>query len=78
LGSAVRRKRSRFVPIQPVIPTSMRIRCIFVWNGTECWSFFKNSRSKLKKSKTYSDWCLFKGFSMIPLWGWSNLAGWYL
>ncbi len=31
--------------IQPVIPTSRRIRYIFVWSGSKLWGLFKNSRS---------------------------------
>ncbi len=45
------RKRLRFVTIQPIIPTSRRIRCIFVSSSSELWSLFKNSRSKLKNQK---------------------------
>ncbi len=63
---------------QPVIPTSRRIRCIFVWSGSEFWSFFKNSRSKLKNQKPIAVDVFFMAFPMIPLWGWSNMAGRYL
>ncbi len=48
---------------QPVIPTSRRIRCIFVWSGSELWTLLKYSRSKLKNQ------CFFKAYPMIPLSG---------
>ncbi len=49
--STVRRKRTRFVAIQPVIPTRRMIRGIFVWSGSELWPLLKYSRSKLKNQK---------------------------
>ena len=56
-GSTVRRKRSRFVHIQPVIPTSGKIRGIFVWSGKNtgyhifCWYLESHwSRIRIRKS----------------------------
>ncbi len=63
---------------QPVIPTRRMIRGIFVWSGSEVWSFFKNSRSKLKNLKPIAVDVLFQAYPMVPLSGWSNLAGRYL
>ncbi len=67
-------KRLQFVTIQLLILTRRRIRCIFVWSGSDLWSLFKNSKSKLKNQKPIAVDVLFKAF---PLWGWSNLAGRY-
>ncbi len=60
------RKRLRFVNIQPVIPTSRRIRCIFVWSGLELWSLFKNSRKKFKNQKPIVVGVLFRAYPMVP------------
>ncbi len=40
-----------------------RSRCIFAWSGSELWTLFKYSRSKLKKWKTFSGWRSFQGLS---------------
>ena len=45
------RKRSRLEHIQTVNRTSRRIRGVFAWSGSELWSCFKNSRSKIKNLK---------------------------
>ncbi len=63
---------------QPVVPTSKRIRCIFVWRGSELVSLLKYSRTKLKNQKHIAVDVLFKAYPMILLSGWSNLAGRYL
>ncbi len=73
-GSA---ERSWFVAIQPVIPTRRMIRGIFVWSGSELWTLLKYSRSKLINQMQAVD-VLFKAYLMIPLSGWSTLAGRYL
>ena len=46
--SSVRRKRLQFEHMQTVIRTSRRIRGLDAWRGSELWSCFKYSRSKLK------------------------------
>ncbi len=46
--STVRRKRSWFEHMQTVNWTSRRIRDLFAKSGSELWSCFKYSRSKLK------------------------------
>ncbi len=74
----VRRKRLRFVTIQPVIPTSRRIRCIFVWSGSKLWSLLKIARSKLKNQKPIAVDVLFQAYPMVPLSCRFNLAGRYL
>ncbi len=66
--------RGWFVHIQPVIPTRKMIRGIFVWSGSELWSFFKNSRLKLKLQKPIAVDVLFQAYPMVPLSGWSNLV----
>ncbi len=71
------RKKLRFLAIQPVIPTSRRIRCFFVF-GSELWSLLKNSKSKLKNQKPLAVDVLFQAYSMVPLSCRSNLVGWYL
>ncbi len=43
----VRRPIGRKDSKQPVIPTSRRTRCIFVWSGSELLSLLKYSRTKL-------------------------------
>ncbi len=53
----------RLEHIQTVNCTSRRIGGHFAWSGSELWSCFKYSRSKIKKLKTYSGWCPFKGLS---------------
>ncbi len=40
-------------------------RGIFVSSGSELWTLIKNSRSKFKKSKTYSGWCSYQGLSTL-------------
>jgi hypothetical protein len=60
--STVRRKRSRFEHTQTVIWTSRRIRGLFAWSGSDLELFQKFS-TKIKKSKTYSDWCHFQDLS---------------
>ncbi len=42
------RKRSRLEHMQTVNRTSRRIRGLFAWRGSELWSCFKYSRSKIK------------------------------
>jgi hypothetical protein len=74
----VRRKRSQFLPIQPVILTRRMIRGIFVWSGSELWSLFKYSKLKLKNRKLIAVDVLFYAYLMVPLSWRSNLAGWYL
>ncbi len=59
-------------------PTRRMIRGIFVWSSSELWSFFKNSRSKLKNQKPKAVDVLFQAYPMVSLSGWSNLARWYL
>jgi hypothetical protein len=71
-------KRLRFVTIQPVIPTSGSIRCIFIFSGSELWSLFKYSELKLKNQDPIATDVLFKAYPMIPLSCRSNLAGRYL
>ena len=78
LWNTVWRKRSRLEHIQTVNRTSRRIRGLFAWSGSELWSCFKNSRSKIKNWKHIAVDVLLKGFSMIPLSCRSNLAGRYL
>ncbi len=56
-------KRLRFVTMQSLTPTSRMIRCIFLWSGSELWSLFKNSRSKLKNQKPHGGLCPFPGLS---------------
>ncbi len=63
LWSTVWWKRSRLEHMQTVNRTSRRIGGLFAWSGSELWSCFKYSRSKIKKFKTYSSWCPFKGLS---------------
>ena len=63
LWSTVWRKRLRLEHMQTVNRTSRRIGGLFAWSGSELWSCFKYSRSKIKKLKTYSGWCPFKGLS---------------
>ncbi len=77
LWNSVWRKRSRLEHMQTVNRTS-RIRGLFAWSGSELWSCFKNSRSKIKNWKHIAVDVLLKGFSMIPLSCRSNLAGRYL
>ncbi len=78
LWNTVWRKRSRLDHMQTVNRTSRRIRGLFAWSGSELWSCFKNSRSKIKNWKHIVVDLLLKGFSMIPLSCRSNLAGQYL
>jgi hypothetical protein len=54
---------------QPVIPTSRRIRCIFVGSDTELLSLLKYSRTKLKNQKHIAVDVLFKAYPMILLSG---------
>ncbi len=63
LWSMVWRKRSQLEHMQTVNRTSRRIRGLFAWSGSELWTLIKYSRSKIKKLKTYSGWCPFKGLS---------------
>ncbi len=70
----VRQPIGRKDSIQTMIPTSR----IFVWSGSELWTLLKYSRSKLKNQKHIAVDVLFKAYLMIPLSGWSNLAGRYL
>ncbi len=59
-------------------PNKHDVRFIFVWSGSELWSF-SNIQKKIKKSKTnISGWWLFKAYPMIPLSGRDNLAGRFL
>jgi hypothetical protein len=47
-------------------PVCLRRRIIggnFGWRVSELWTLIKNSRSKFKKSKTYSVWCPNLGLS---------------
>ncbi len=78
LWNTVWRKRSRLEHIQTVNRTSRSIRGLFAWSGSELWSCFKNSRSKIKNWKHIVVDVLLKGFSMIPLSCRSNLAKRYL
>ena len=78
LWNSVWRKRLRLEHIQTVNRTSRRIRGLFALSGSELWSCFKNSRSKIKNWKHIAVDVLLKGFSMIPLSCRSNLAGRYL
>ncbi len=78
LWNTVWRKRSRLEHIQTVNRTSRRIRGLFAWRGSELWSCFINSRSKIKNWKHIAVDVLLKGFSMIPLSCRSNLAGRYI
>ncbi len=70
-------KRSRLEHMQTLNRTSRRIRGLFALSGSELWSCFKNSRSKIKNLKHIAVDVLLKGFSMIPLSCRSNLAGRY-
>jgi hypothetical protein len=45
------------------VPKKQAVEGIIVSSDSELWSIFKYSRSKLKKSKTYSDWCPYQGLS---------------
>jgi hypothetical protein len=74
----VRRKRSQFLPIQPVILTRRMISGIFVRSGSELWSLLKYSKFKLKNQKPIAVDVLFYAYPMVPLLWRSNLAGWYL
>ncbi len=47
LWSTVWRKRSRLQHMQPVNRISRRIGGLFAWSGSELWSCFKYSRSKI-------------------------------
>jgi hypothetical protein len=76
--STVRRKRSRFEHMQTVNRTSRRIRGLFAWSGSELWSLFKNSKSKLKNWIHIAVDVLFQAYPMVPLSCRSNLAGRYL
>ena len=55
-----------------------RIRCIFVFSGSELWTPFKYSRSKLKNQNPIAVDVLLKAYPMVPLSCRSNLAGRYL
>ena len=48
LWNTVWRKRLRLEHMQTVNRTSRRIRGLFAWSGSELWSCFKYSRSKIK------------------------------
>ena len=48
LWNTVWRKGSRLEHMQTVNRTSRRIRGLFAWSGSELWSRFKYSRSKIK------------------------------
>ncbi len=65
--STVRRKRSRFVPIQTVIRTSKRLDSVCLKRLRTLKSFQK-LKTKIKKSKTYVD-DIFKAYPMILLSG---------
>ncbi len=65
LWSTVWRKRSWLEHMQIVNRTSRRIGGHLAWSGSELWSCFKYSRSKIKKFKTYSGWCPFNGLSNV-------------
>ncbi len=67
LWSLVWRKRSRLEHMQTVNRTSRRIRCLFAWSGSELWSSFKYSRSKIKNEKHIAVDVFLKGFSMTTL-----------
>ncbi len=64
---------------QTVIPTSRRLDS-FLCEAAQIFELFSNSRSKLKNQKHIAVNVLFKTYPylMIPLSGWSNLAGRYL
>ena len=49
-------------------PNKQEVGFIFAWSGSELWSLVKYSRSKIKKLKTYSGWCPFKGAQAWPNW----------
>ncbi len=76
--STVRRKRLRFVHIQPVIPTRRMIRGILGWSDSELLSSSQIIKIKFKNQKHIEVDVLFKAYPMIPLSGWSNLSGRYL
>ncbi len=78
LWSTVWWKRSRLEHMQTVNRTSRRIGVLFAWSGSELWSCFKYSRSKIKNLKHIAVDVLLKGIPMIPLSCRSNLAGRYL
>ncbi len=59
-------------------PYKQEVGVISAWSGSELWSLFKYSRSKIKNSKHKVVDVLLKGFPMIPLSCRSNLAGRYL
>jgi hypothetical protein len=42
---------------------------IFVWSGSDLWTLFKYSRSKLKNQKHIAVDVLFKAYPIIPLLG---------
>ncbi len=60
-------KRLQFEHMQTVNRTSRRIRGLFAWSGSELWSCFKYSRSKLKFFKHIAVDVLFKAYPMVPL-----------
>ncbi len=76
--STVRWKRSHVEHMQTVNRTSRRIRGLFAWSGSELWSLFKNSKSKLKNGKHLAVDVLFQAYPMVPLSCRSILAGRYL
>ncbi len=62
LWSTVWRKRSQLEHMQTVSRTSRRIRGLFAWSGSELWSCFNYSTTKIKKKHIVVD-VLFKGLS---------------
>jgi hypothetical protein len=52
---------------------------LFLYEAAQNFEFFSNIQDQNKKiQKPITVDVLFKSYPMVPLSGWSNLAGWYL